>query len=275
MIETLFGLFGSSDLSTVSWVYLMRWYALSGYNMVLMNDITARYKIKGGTGNLIDRIAKDSKADIRLGTAVSSVEQSGEKVTITTEAGDKLTCRAAICTIPLNVLQDVKFSPSLDSQKLAVSKEGHTGGGTKLHIKLDKEYPNFSAWAPGGDVPLNCALWDSAAHGKTHVIAFGPSPETLDVNDTPAVEAAMQKFLPDAKVTANYGYDWNLDPYSKGVWYVARPGQGQYIEDLQKPQGRVHFSSADWANGWSGTIDGAIEQGLANANSVNELLAET
>jgi len=274
MIETLFGLYGASDLAGVSWAYLMRWYALSGYNFINMNDITARFKVKGGTGNLLDRIAEDSNADIRLGTAVSSIEHGDDKVTITTEGGDNLTCKAAICTVPLNVLQDIEFKPSLDTQKLAASKEGHTGTCTKVHIALDGEYSNFSAWAPGGKEPLNFAIWEGVRQGKTNMIGFGPSPETLNVNDIAAVEAAMKKFIPDAKVSACFGYDWNLDPYSKGVWCVGRPGQARYLEHLQKPQGRLHFSSADWASGWCGTIDGAIEQGIVNASALHEQLSK-
>ena len=272
LVETLYGLYGASELSNVSWIHLMRWYALSGYNITNMNDITARFKIKGGTRNLLDRMAEDTNADIRIGTAVSSVEQDSNNVTITTESGDKLTCKAAICTVPLNVLQDVKFSPTLNTQKLAAAKEGHAGTATKVHIRLDKEYSNFSAWSPGGDTPLNFVLWEGVEDGKTSLIAFGPSPETLNVNDIEAVEAAMKKFIPDAKVSACYGYDWNLDPYSKGVWCVYRPGQSRFLEQLQKPEGRVHFSSADWASGWVGSIDGAIEQGIVNASALHEQL---
>lgn len=275
MIETLFGLYGASELSTVSWAYLMRWYALSGYNVINMNDITARFKVKGGTRALLDRIAKDSNADIRLGTVVSSVKQGGDNVTIATEGGDIITCKAAICTVPLNVLQDIKFKPSLPPQKMDASKEGHTGTCTKVHIVLDGEYSNFSAWAPGGDAPLNFAIWEGTQKGKTYMIGFGPSPETLNVNDIAAVEEAMKRFIPDAKVSACYGYDWNLDPFSKGVWCVGRPGQARYLEHLQKPQGRLHFSSADWASGWCGTIDGAIEQGIVNASALHEQLSKS
>lgn len=37
--------------------------------------------------------------------------------------------------------------------------------------------------------------------------------------------------------------------------------------------GRVFFARADWANGWRGFIDGAIEQGLEAGRRVREMLA--
>jgi iron complex outermembrane receptor protein len=54
---------------------------------------------------------------------------------------------------------------------------------------------------------------------------------------------------------------------------VFRPNQySKYLKDLQATQGRVVFGSADWANGWRGSIDGAIERGLYAAREVGTLL---
>ncbi len=54
-----------------------------------------------------------------------------------------------------------------------------------------------------------------------------------------------------------------------------RPGMwSKYLRDLQQPSGRLIFASADWANGWRGFIDGAIEQGLDAGRRVKALLTE-
>jgi monoamine oxidase len=50
-------------------------------------------------------------------------------------------------------------------------------------------------------------------------------------------------------------------PIPRGLGRVA-PGQlSAAIAELQAPAGRLLFANADWANGWRGFIDGAIEQG--------------
>lgn len=46
----------------------------------------------------------------------------------------------------------------------------------------------------------------------------------------------------------------------------------KYLEELQKPHGRVFMASADWADGWRGFVDGAIEQGKRAALHVAKAL---
>lgn len=266
---------GSAPGDQISWVDMLRWYALSGYNLTVTNDAVSRYHVAGGTKVLLDAIAADAAADVQLSAPVSSIRQSGDTVEVTTESGKKLRASAVVCAVPLNVLGDIEFSPTLSSTKAKVSKQHHAGQGTKVHILLDKAYDNFSGWGPGDEAPINFLLWEGVHEGKTHVIAFGPSAETLDVNDVDAVQAAVRAFLPDAKVSAAYGYEWNVDPYSKGTWGVSRPGQlSSAIGDLQSSSGRVFFANADWANGWRGFIDGAIEQGIVAARNVDALLGK-
>lgn len=63
------------------------------------------------------------------------------------------------------------------------------------------------------------------------------------------------------------------DPYSKGVWACWGPGgASQYLEELQKPHGRLVFASADWADGWRGFVDGAIERGQTAVREVLHML---
>lgn len=273
LVDTYFTLCGSNDPSKISYIDMMRWYALAGYNAGILNDAIARYKIKGGTKALLDRIASDSGADIRLGVPVKSVRDLGGAVEVVTEDGQRLLSKAVVSAVPLNVLSDISFSPALPSGKLTPSREKHAGQGTKVHILVKGEYPMTSMWAPSGKVALNYILWDGIIDGNTHLIGFGPSSDTLDINDNQAVQNAVRQFLPDATVIEAYGYDWGLDPYSKGVWGVSKPGQISHaIADLQRPIGRIAFANSDWANGWRGFIDGAIEQGIISARTVSELL---
>ncbi len=41
----------------------------------------------------------------------------------------------------------------------------------------------------------------------------------------------------------------------------------KYQDELQRRHGNVFFASADWANGWRGAIDGALEQGTMAAHT--------
>lgn len=272
-LDALILSWGNAPADEVSWVDMLRWYALCGYNLTVVNDAVTRFHVTGGTKTLLDAIAADAAADVQLSTPISSIRQFEDSVEVITETGDKLRAGAVVCAVPLNVLADIEFSPALSAAKATASKQRHAGQGTKVHILLDKAYDNFLGWGPGDKAPINFLLWEGIHEGKTHLIAFGPSAETLDMNDVGAVQEAVRAFLPDATVSSAYGYEWNVDPYSKGTWGVSRPGQlSSAIGELQSSSGRVFFANADWANGWRGFIDGAIEQGIVSARNVDALL---
>jgi monoamine oxidase len=44
------------------------------------------------------------------------------------------------------------------------------------------------------------------------------------------------------------------------------------LEEMQRPEGRVHLAGPDYANGWDGFIDGAIESGFRAAQRVSAQL---
>ena len=57
---------------------------------------------------------------------------------------------------------------------------------------------------------------------------------------------------------------------------MLRPGQlTGAIPELQRPEGRLLLAGADYANGWYGFIDGAIESGLSAAATVDKWLGST
>lgn len=65
------------------------------------------------------------------------------------------------------------------------------------------------------------------------------------------------------------------DPYAKGVWACWGPNKvSKYLQELQRHHGRIVFASADWADGWRGFVDGAIEQGQTAVRETLELVKE-
>jgi monoamine oxidase len=255
-----------------AWVEMVRWYSLAGHNYFDHVEALARYYFRDGTKALIDAIVADGKPEVRLGHAVAAVRQDGARVTVETSSGEALSARAVVATLPLNVLRDVSFEPALDPRKLEASTQRHAGASTKVHVLIEGEH-RVSGLAPS-ESALNSVAAHRVGNGTTHLIGFGPSPELLDIGDAQQVERAIRGFLPDAKVLGSTGWDWNADPFARGTWCTLRPGQySRHLAALQQPAGRVFFASSDWANGWRGNIDGAIEQGLTAARQVRALLA--
>jgi monoamine oxidase len=69
-------------------------------------------------------------------------------------------------------------------------------------------------------------------------------------------------------------HDWARDEFARGLWCAFAPG---FVGEggsggLGGREGRCWFASGDWADGWRGFIDGAIEQGCRVARQVvNEM----
>jgi pseudooxynicotine oxidase len=263
---------GHNYTEQIAWLEMVRWYALPGHNTTDMDDATGRFRLKGGTGALLNAMLSETHPEVRLGTPVKRIMQDATGVSVQTAAGDEWRGRLVVSTIPLNVLKDVEWQPGLSEAQLLASRLTHAGTGTKLHLLLQGDYGSISCIAPS-HLPLNSLETEDVVAGHTHLVGFGPNRELLDVNDIESVQRAVRLFLPDARVVKTFGYEWLLDPYSQGTWCTLRPGMwSQYLRELQQPRGRVIFASADWANGWRGFIDGAIEQGLEAGRRVREML---
>jgi monoamine oxidase len=254
---------------TSSYLDQLRWFALGDFDVWNMFDNTARYRVRGGTKTLLDRIHEDSNTDTRFSTPIASIKQNDDWVTVTSKDGENFRARSAIVAVPLNCVADINFEPGIANAKLRVSRARHTGSGTKLYAKIKKK-PLFVGHGKH-DMPL-CFLWTEYDDADSQVlVGFGASEEYLDVNDGDAVVSAIHDYLPEAEVEDVFAYNWNVDPYAKGTWCMYRPNVlTQDFEKLQQAEGRVHFAGSDIANGWRGFIDGAIESGLSTGRQVSD-----
>ncbi len=64
------------------------------------------------------------------------------------------------------------------------------------------------------------------------------------------------------------------DEFSRQTWPMLKPNQlTRYLRELQRPEDGVFLAGSDYANGWMGFIDGAIESGLGVSREVNEHLS--
>ena len=272
-VDAYFAGQGHNYTDQFAWLEMVRWYCLSGHNLLDMNDMSSRFHFRDGTVALLNFILAEGKPEVRLGTPVRRVREEPGRVVISTARGEALAARVVVSTVPLNVLKDIDWQPALAEAKLQASRETHAGHGTKLHVLIAGDYGNLNGSAPSHNA-LNSLISEQVVDGDTHLIGFGPDPELLDVNDTDAVQQAVRLFLPDAKVKRTLGYQWTLDPYAQGTWCTLRPHMwSRYLRELQQPTARIIFASADWANGFRGFIDGAIEQGMEAGRRVRALFA--
>ncbi|OAL44422.1 flavin-containing amine oxidase [Pyrenochaeta sp. DS3sAY3a] len=265
----------------------IRWYALGNFVPSGLNDIGLYTRLKSGQSQLARRIFEHALNTGNLSYAFSQpvqkiTDESGT-VSVATRTGQKFECSHLICTIPLNVLADIDFSPPLNSLKAEASNIGHVHKGNKVHA--DIEGSDLISWTsfnyPGEG--LICAISDGLTPASdSHLVLFGPTKTTTSrglslAEGVDGVKKAVNHVLPDTRnITRLTYHDWTNDEFAKGTWCYFKPGFAtKYLAALQESQGNVHFASADWSDGWRGWIDGAVQEGTQAALKVVQKLNET
>lgn len=252
----------------------MRWAALSNYNWQLMMEICASYKIEKGTGALIEGIMSDAKADVLYSQEVSIVEKTSKGFVVSTKSGRQFNSRSVVNTLPLNVLNSIEFIPALSSGKRAAAEEGQTSRGIKFWAKVKNITAPFIAFAPD-DYPINYTQLEYTEGQHGILVGFGPDARKLDPSNKLEVEQALRKIIPDVNVIKSTGHDWVGDQFSGETWPMLCNNQlTNYLSELQEPEDGLFLAGSDYANGWAGFIDGAIESAFSVTRKVDQYLKE-
>lgn len=187
--------------------------------------------------------------------------------------GKAITAKAALVTLPINVLNSVEFEPKLSKIKQAAATERHAGRGRKCYVRVKGDVGNVSLYAPESEAINWAVTYDHGAAGSW-LNVFGTNSQRLPLNDEAAMQAALRRLLPGVEVENVFGWDWAADPYALGTWCIFRPGQlTRMIPELRKAEGCVFFASGDSAIGWRSFIDGAIESGYHAAREIDGYLS--
>lgn len=263
---------GHSLSNNSSYLDQLRWIALGGFDQAFMWSNLANYRFADGTRALIEKMQADSKAELKLGEAVKSVEQKSGIVEVVTTRGHIYRGKTAIFALPLNLINKIDFKPALSSVKINASRQGHTGAGSKVYMRIKGNHP-ITFGQGTEDMPFSFYWTEYDDKDSQIIVGFNASPEFLDINDDEEIQKAIHLFQPDAELIESFSYDWNLDPYSKGTWCMYPPGMlSGALKELQRPEQNLYFAGSDIANGWRGFIDGAIESGARAAHLVAEKL---
>jgi monoamine oxidase len=265
------GFFFGAHCSEVSGLHILSWVA--GFeNSAVAWYVAVSEKLADGTGGLIDALAEDSTAEVRLGTPVASIETDDRAVTVTTRDGEQHTAGAAVLATPINTWHNLSAGSSLGAARAAMAEERMAGHATKIWALVRDVPGNF--YGVGWDTKIKWLATEYNTPEGDLLVGFGTSPAELDVTDSAAVAAAVHEFLPDAEVIRTDAHDWNADEFSQGTWMAYRPGQVmRHASALQRPEGRLTFAGSDLASGWAGWIDGAIESGHRAARAAIETLS--
>lgn len=182
-----------------------------------------------------------------------------------------------------NCLGDIAFNPPLSPLRQSAIAEGHINKGAKIHFKLKDTEPGwFTTANSSGDSSYVFAFSDhngtqTSGPSGTWCIGFGYNGQLTDKKDYKHIIDRFHNAIhPTANVEAYATHDWMNDPYAQGAWACWGANcASRFLQELQNPHGRVIFASADWADGWRGFVDGAIERGQQAVKDTIAVLKNT
>ena len=268
----------NAPLDQVGLSSAIRWVAATGGHWQLMHEASSTYRVVDGMRGFTDRIAADVAGEIRLNTTVSSTTQTEDGVVVETADGPQILARQVVSTLPVNAIAGIRFTPELPAAWLRQNAETVASQGTKVWLRAEGHLPRFFAYA-NQNAPLSVLkadfyCTDEQGNDYTILVGFGPDHTRIDLDDLPAMQAAVDAFRPGITITEVEAHDWMADPFSLTTWMTHRPGQlTRDLVELQDPHGAIHFATSDNANLWGGFIDGAIESGLRESRRIIDALA--
>ena len=253
-------------------VAVLRWHALSGGTLHLTQETGGRVTFKEGTRSLIDAIASKASFETRLSTPVAAVSQRDGRVEVHTRAGETFPARLAVVAVPLNALGGIEFDPPLSETKQEAIVLGQASRGVKIFIHARGEPVFQNGIKPSH--PFGYLDTEIIYPDETQLmIGFGYDQEACDVSDLAAVQRQLAEILPGYEALAATAHDWLADEFSRGTWAIHRPGwYTKFHAEMQRPEGAVLLAGSDFANGWAGFMDGAIESGLRAGAAALRLL---
>lgn len=266
--------FCTDDLTIPALSQAYRWLAMSHNNWDIMEDIFELYKFENGTKSLIDAIWEDARADIKFEAAVTAVERTGDGYKVSTRDGQEYTAKAVISTLPINTLNNVKFTPPLPKELQDLADERQTSDtGAKIWVKVGNIDHTFRFTAPSHpSSSLHVQFFDREKR-EGILMGYVSNGTKLDVDNKEEVQEFLRMWMPEIEVIETTGHNWYQDEFALGTWPVARTEQlTKYGDAIRDAKDGFFLAGSDYADGWSGFMDGAIESGKQNAFRAHQYL---
>ena len=237
------------------------------------------YPVLHGYGNLVASWGAD--VAVSLNTRVEKIDWSGHGVTVETPKGT-VTGRTALSTVSTAILAsgDILFTPGLPDWKTEAINGLPMGTENKMGVHFDTDVfgpdgrGHYSTWNDDGST----AKVDASVMGlnTAHVFVGGRHGVWLEKQR----QQACHDFAVD-RVADIFGHDirkhvnrsivtaWSTEPWTRGTWACARPGQAHQRANLERSvDERLFFAGEATVYGGQGTCHGAYESGIRAAKEI-------
>lgn len=199
LLKAYIGAISGNDMQTTGLFDILRWWALGGYSLTGVSELTERYRIAAGQSKFaaafFDEALGTNNLSYFFGSRVVSIKDSDGLVTLSTATGETFTGKRLVCTIPLNIFHEVEFDPPLKASKQAASQRGHIGLGAKFHIEAAGGNTLRSWYGIGYHESRVLTIRGDGLTpaGNTHLVCFAKGSHDGPKSDAACLAAAVQK----------------------------------------------------------------------------------
>jgi monoamine oxidase len=247
-------------------------------DLTAYNDTDENWPLKQGFGALIARYGAD--LPVTLNCAVERIYWGGAEIVLHTAKG-AVAAKRVLVTVSTGILGagDIRFDPALPQWKLDAIAGLPLGTHNRIGLLFDRDV--------FGDCPLDGGIklqdgtfsgvnlrpfgdpWAVVYTGGRHAVWLEKAGQAAAVDHGKKVIAEIlgndaAKHVSRAIVTA-----WHGDPWVKGSYSAALPGQAHQRAELAKPiDDRLFFAGEACSHEFMATAHGAYITGRAAARAV-------
>ena len=247
-------------------------------------------RVAGGYGALITFLVSECRREgvsIHLGAAVTAIEERSGGIAARCHDGVLIEADAAILTVPLPLLHDIKL-PQAAREQAAASADIGFGNVVKILLRFTTRWWTDSAGRDLADVSFlfsDAAVptWWTQYPASYPVLTgwySGPKADTVaQLTESELVDMGLASLAEIFDLTmdrmtrdlvASQAINWGNDRFARGAYCFATPKTRQAQSALRRPDGGgVLFSGeALYAGPDMGTVEAALASGRETAQAI-------
>lgn len=246
------------------------------------NDTDENWPLKEGFGALIARYGAD--LPVTLNCAVERIDWGGREITLQTAKGT-VAAKRVLITVSTGILGagDIRFDPLLPGWKQEAIAGLPLGTHNRIGFLFDSDL--FGDAPVGGDVKLGDGTfsgvnlrpfgnpWAVVYTGGRHAVWLEKAGQAAAIDLGKQVMAEVLGSDAVKHITRSIVTAWHGDPWVKGSYSAALPGQAHQRQILARPvDDRLFFAGEACSHEFMATAHGAYITGAAAARAVAQSL---
>ena len=262
-----------SEVSLLNWLFL----AHSAGGIESLMNIAGGYQdaqFEGGVGQIPDAMASELGEAVVLGTPVTSVEVTSDRVAVR-GAGCAVSVRRVVLALPRALAAGIRFDPVLPADHALLIHQIPAGTEVKMVAVYDEPFwrgDGISGATVATDDEIEVTL-DTCQpnHSQGVVAGYAAGPRARSLAALPETERrdVFVRMLTRrlgagaASPTEVLELNWAQEQWTRGcsMGHFPTGVLTQYGRRLREPVGRLHWAGTETATTSYGAMDGAVRSG--------------